>query len=445
MQKALRTRLRRGVAVLLVVWLVPGAGAPAAASSGGRPGTLDPTFGTGGMVTTDFDGLHDSAVALVIQADGKLVAAGLRSVLTDFGTVTYDMALARYDHRGDLDTTFGTGGRVTTDVNGSRDDASALVVQPDGKLVAAGTTSDYRGDLHFLVARYLPDGSLDPDFGQEGLVVSTFGGRLDPESATALVVQPDGKLVAAGWADVYAGGALRFALIRYLPDGTPDPGFGTGGLVTTAIPGGRIVDLVVQPDGRLVALGTSSTGTTLARYLPDGSLDPTFGTGGVAEPDLGEAVYMEGMALQADGKLVTTGSAPGDGDDGYDVVLARFLPDGSLDPGFGPGGLVTTDFGGDDRAYDLVVQRDGKIMTAGSSRSELMVARYRRDGRVDRRFGDRGIAVADFPGGFSGAQALALQRDGKPVAAGVGYPDESPTGDADFALARFRGDPRRHP
>ena len=155
----------------------------------GAPGDLDPTFGVGGKVTTDFGG-YDSANALVLQPDGKLVAAGVRS------TSDLDFALARYLPDGSLDPTFGVGGKVTTDF-GSSDVASALVLQPDGKLVAAGGVQ-FDGPGDFALARYLPDGSLDPTFGVGGKVTTDFGGI---DGASALVLQPDGKLVAAGSSD----------------------------------------------------------------------------------------------------------------------------------------------------------------------------------------------------------------------------------------------------
>jgi uncharacterized delta-60 repeat protein len=322
----------------------------------GAPGDLDPTFGVGGKVTTDFfGGLNDLARALVLQPDGKLVAAG-QAEATDGRS---EFALARYLPDGSLDPTFGVGGKVTTDFGGQFDLALALVLQPDSKLVAAGLF----GGGNFALARYLPDGSLDPTFGVGGTVISDFEGEL-----LALALQPDGKLVAAG------GSAGSFALARYLPDGSLDPTFGVGGTVTTDFTndvGG--VDaahaLALQPDGKLVAAGGSAGGFALARYLPDGHLDATFGVGGKVITDFGGApAGASALALQPDGKLVAAGSAS----PGFvaDFALARYLPDGRLDPTFGTEGKVTTDFRGlDDVASALVLQPDGKLVAAGSSPS----------------------------------------------------------------------------
>ena len=240
-------------------------------------------------------------------------------------------------------------GTVTTDFGGL-DIAFALVLQPDGKLVAAGQFEDPRTfTVRFALVRYLPDGRLDPTFGIGGRVTSDFeGGR-----AEALVLQPDGKLVAAGF--LRNGGTQDFVLVRYLPDGHLDPSFGVGGMVTTDFGNDdRASSLVLQPDGKLVAAGDSNAGVsgdfTVVRYLPDGRLDPSFGVGGAVTTDFGGSDLARALVLQPDGKLV----AAGEGGPGADFVLARYLPDGRLDATFGVGGKVTTDFGSlDERALDL--------------------------------------------------------------------------------------------
>jgi uncharacterized delta-60 repeat protein len=250
---------------------------------------------------------------------------------------------------GDLDSTFGVRGKVTTDFGGFAS-ASALVLQPDGKLVAAG------GTFRFTLARYLPDGSLDTTFGTGGKVTTDFG---HSDLASALVLQPDGKLVAAGETRQEDVGALDFALARYLPDGSLDPTFGTGGKVTTDFGVfSQAFALVRQPDSKLVAAGGTAGGFALARYLPDGSLDPTFGTSGKVTTDFGERA--SALVLQPDGKLVAVGGISA-------FALARYLPDGSLDPIFGTGGKVTTNFGGQDMGLALVRQPDGKLVAAGGS------------------------------------------------------------------------------
>ncbi|HEY3139535.1 MAG TPA: hypothetical protein VGJ86_00300 [Acidimicrobiales bacterium] len=208
-------------------------------------GSLDPTFGDGGKVTTDFDLESDVAAALILQRDGKLVAAA-----EAFG-------LVRYNADGSLDRAFGDGGRVRTDFGGQGQQAHALAVQRDGKFVAAGRVDGLIGG--FALARYNPDGTLDTTFGTGGLVISGLGGNVD--YATALVVQPDGRLVAAGFP----------GLIRFNPDGTLDTTFGDGGKVFSDM---ATAALVVQAGRRLVTAGTAVT------EHDDGSVDINFGLAG---------------------------------------------------------------------------------------------------------------------------------------------------------------------
>src|SRR5207245_943210 len=179
------------------------------------PGDLDATFGTGGRVLTDFGG-GAGARALALQADGKIGATGFTS--SDFGT-RRRFALARYNPDGSLDR------QVVTSF-ADRDEASALALQSDGKIVVAGF-SGAGGRQDFALARYNPDGSLDPSFGSGGRVLTDFGGY---DEASALALQSDGKIVVAGFSDVVGFG---FALARYNPDGSLDPSFGSGGRVLT--------------------------------------------------------------------------------------------------------------------------------------------------------------------------------------------------------------------
>jgi uncharacterized delta-60 repeat protein len=361
---------------------------PGQASAQASPGDLDPTFGTGGKVTTDFVGGHDQARALVVTADGRLVAAGLAT-----GEATnLDFALARYNPDGSLDPSFGNGGEVTTDFGGfpPDDHAHSLVQQADGKLVVAGGVfrSDGDFDNDFALARYNPDGSLDASFGNGGIVLTDFA---DGEEAHALALQADGKLVAAGVAFTSGAGQM-FGLARYNPDGSLDASFGNGGTVTTAFGSG-----IVQPSG---------------------------------------------LAVQADGKLVAAGSVLVGST--LDFALVRYQPNGTLDQTFGKAGRVTTQITrSDDDAQALALQADGKLVLAGSANVgghfDFALARYRPNGTLDRTFGKAGKVTTDFtgPDNSDAANALAVQADGKLVAAGVAF-----TGGVgeDFALARYQRD-----
>ena len=417
----------RSLAKVFAAILITGAvGLIAGSSALAADGDLDGTFGIGGKVTTDFGG-GDAAWGVAVQADGKIVAAG--NTFSQF-------ALARYNADGSLDASFGTGGKVTTDFGGAFDTAFAVAIQADGKIVAAGWASGGSFPVSdFALARYNADGSLDASFGSGGKVTTDIAGSGDQASDVA--IQPDGRIVAAGTSDG------RFALARYNPDGSLDGSFGTGGKVTTPVGQSTFGSaLLIQVDGKIVAAGTSfmflPTGVladfALARYHPDGSPDASFGTGGTVTTDFGgrrdQAV---GMALQADGKLVATGhTAPATGGPG-DFALARYDLGGSLDPSFDTDGKVTTDFGGEDVATAVAIQADGKIVAAGGGGpgTDFGLARYGTDGSPDASFGTGGKVTTEF-GGFDRVLDLALQPDGRIVAAGVARDD-------DFALARYVG------
>jgi uncharacterized delta-60 repeat protein len=289
--------------------------------------------------------------------------------------LTLSLVLLGEGAPGDLNPTFGVGGKVTTDF-GNADAAFALVLQPDGKLVAAGHSITLEAQTaNFALARYLPAGSLDPTFGAGGLVTTDLGGF---DAAFALVLQPDSKLVAAG-RSCQEGTPCDFVLARYLPDGSLDGSFGVGGKVTTDVElRGQVNALVLQPDGKLVAAGETFDGPSdfvLARYLPDGSLDGSFGVGGKVTTDFGSFDFVSALVFQPDGKLVAAG------DSGVSFALARYLPDGRLDPTFGVGGLVTTDFGNfdDGGARALVLQPDGNLVAAGFAGPDFALARYEGD------------------------------------------------------------------
>ena len=427
--------MRRSLFWLLVTGLLGGqlaAAGPAAAD----PGRLDPGFGTGGKTTTRFAG--DAGATAAVLQNGKVVAAGFAVT-----GATTDFALTRYRPNGTLDTSFGNHGRVTTDIaGGAGDQATALAVQADGKLVAAGLRSSAAG-LDFALVRYWPNGAVDTSFGDHGRVTTDFAGGAD--AAHALVVQADGKLVAAGSATV--GTNQDFAVARYNRNGTPDLSFGIGGRATIDIAGAfdEARALVLQ-GGKLVAAGFTFTGDAatgdfaLARFTAAGRPDGTFGTGGRVTTDFAggfddaRALVVQGGKLVAAGGA-TTGSGP-------DFALARYDDLGSLDPTFGTGGKVTTDFApvfGDADEINALVVQQGKLVAAGSSftggglRFDFALARYRPNGELDATFGTGGTTTTDFARREDRAQALVLQG-GRPVAVGSAV---NGSGLQMFALARY--------
>ncbi len=439
-------RLRKPELKRFVLAPVLGLALVIVAIAAAAPGALDPSFGSGGKVTTTGSpGVYlNRAFALIRQPDGKLVAAGYSSTPSS----RLDFALVRYNANGSLDTTFGPGrtGIVTTPIGRGDDIANALVRQPDGKLVAAGfMTSPLYGRTRVALVRYNRNGSLDRSFGaaQTGIVTTSIG-PFGQDAANALVLQPDGKLVAAGTSEG------RFALVRYNTNGSLDTTFGPSqtGIVRTQIGSDYVgaFALVRQPDGKLVAAGSgfASPGHfTVVRYNADGSVDTTFGNQGkvltpVGPPDSSGA-EARSLALQPDGKLVAAGSVYPGTSGGGDIALVRYNADGSLDTSFGTGGKV-------DRAQvpasayselrALIVQSDGKLVAAGlvscfgghqprcggnpprRPQTGLLLVRYEANGQPDTTFGSGGKLVTVI-GRSAAANALVLQPDGRVVAAGL--------------------------
>jgi uncharacterized delta-60 repeat protein len=405
-------------------------GSPALAVAG----DLDPIFSGDGRMTTGFPGNADAS-GVAVQADGKIVAVGS---VSDPTTHKSKFALARYRTDGTLDPIFSGDGRVTTAFPGGFAEANGVAIQQDGKIVAAG--GEAQG---FALARYNPDGTLDLTFGGDGKVTTGFA---TGAFANAVMVQADGKILAAGQANL-ASGEFRFALARYRPNGTLDLTFSGDGRVTTALPGGLAgaSDLALQQDGKIVAAGSASDPTTfmprfaLARYRTDGALDPTFsGNGKVITAFPGDFAEAFGVALQQNGKIVAAGDTrPGSFD--FQFALARYRPDGTLDPTFSGDGRATTAFaaGQSAGASDLGIQADGKIVAGGTVLLESLiearfaVVRYRSDGTLDPTFSGDGKVTTAFAEGFAKASSLAIQADGKMVAAG--------RAGQRFALARYLG------
>src|SRR5436190_17691730 len=392
-------------------------------------GDLDRAFGTDGKVTTDLSGREDEARAVAIQSDGKIVAVGLSE-----GS-NVDFAVARYNVDGSLDITFGNAGKVITDFVGYADVASSVVIQRDGKIVVAGYAGN-GSNSDFALARYNLDGSLDTAFGIGGRVTTDFGRE---DRASIFLIQTDGNIVTAGTTGEASG--RDFALARYTQDGTLDITFGVGGKVTTDFFGetDRALALAIQTDGKIVMAGGAGTyprsDFALARYEAGGTLDVTFGNGGKVTTELGGDETIHGLSIQSDGKIiahgfVTTGF-------GSDFGIARYNPDGTVDTAFGTRGKVVTSFGFHNYGSTLAVQADGRIVVAGFNDMGpiygFVLARYTSDGAQDSTFGTSGIVSSPFSGGDNWPNAVAMQADGKIVV--VGYAEGSLEGD--FAIVRY--------
>ncbi len=331
-------------------------------------GSLDTSFGTGGIalasppVSSGGFAVHAFWAALYPNAgtanDGKIVVEGWYPVQARKNTpYVNELALVRFDANGTLDATFGSGGEVLTSfsVGGTNlaVTGAGVVVTSTGQIVECGQTNS-----DTVLARFNANGTLDTTFGQGGKVVTPGTG------AANLIQQPNGQLLVVG--NVGNSGAV----LRYNANGTLDTTFGSGGIASNAAIG-IVWDAAVYPtagtanDGKIVVVGNGSPngGWEAARYNPDGTLDTTFGSGGMVNTQAGFS-YPRGVALQADGKVVVSGDG---------AILVRYNADGSQDGTFGSGGILTTKLPAS-TLRSPVLQPNGDILVAGQT-TTFMVAR----------------------------------------------------------------------
>jgi uncharacterized delta-60 repeat protein len=407
-------------------------------------GSLDTSFdGDGRVLTTTTDsGNSSNAYAIKIQADGRIVTTGYSN---NFGTWS-DFTVVRYNTDGSLDALFDGDGIASTDFGATNETARATVIQPDGKIVAAGYKGEGSGNDYALI-RYNADGSLDASFSEDGKTITDMAFPI-PSGTGDVAVQADGKIVVAGYS--YNGFNDDFTLVRYNTNGTRDESFGNAGKVVTDITGyvqgERAKAVAIQADGKIVVAGETTLSVTgsdfvVVRYNADGSRDNSFGGSGVVTTDFGSSFdFAYAAAIQPDGKIVAAGYSAVNGNN--DFALVRYNANGSLDTTFDDDGKVTTSFtGSNEYAYAVTIQPDGKIIAAGSqaaATSDFALARYNANGSLDTTFDGDGKATTDIQGSNDGAQSLALQADGKIVAAG-GVSNGSSL-NFDYALVRYNAD-----
>jgi uncharacterized delta-60 repeat protein len=340
-------------------------------------GSLDNTFGTGGIVTTPIGSGDDFAKSIAIQSDGKIVVAGY----SYNGSIDV-IALARYNTNGTLDNTFSGNGVLTTVEGIYAEYAQSVAIQSDGKIVVAGGILNV-GGFDVRVARYNTDGSLDNTFDTDGLVVTAVTANYN-DYANAVKIQTDGKIVVAGFAN--SGLESNFMLLRYNTDGSLDNTFDTDGIIADQIFGTfneYANALAIQDDGKLLVTGITNNSfydfVTL-RFNTDGTLDPSFDNDGVAVIDWGTSTDIgqaTAILVQTDGDIVVAGLR----DIAVDLyfAVAKYNSDGSLDNTFDSDGLVSTGFGGSCQGMATVIQPDGKILVAGgnySTQNTIAIARY---------------------------------------------------------------------
>jgi len=399
---------------------------PAAAD----PGDLDQSFGTGGVQTVDFAGTSAGTEDVAILPNGKLILVG---------SADGEFALARLTAGGQPDAGFGTGGSEAVDVfNGF---ASGVAVQSDGKLVVTGSNASPIGD-QLVLARFLPNGKLDHTFSGDGKLQLHFG--FGDVHGSAVAIQSDGRIVVAGSADETDPSTPgEMAVFRFKPNGALDHSFNLDGskIVPFGFPGGGFAsDLAIQGDGKIVVAGTAAAAAgglaiAAARLLPNGKLDPGFGDGGrafvnpTADDDFGTDV-----AIASSGRIVITGLV-GFLTGHQQTVTVRLTASGVADHTFSDDGVdVFQPPTGTSQGQAVALQEDGKaIVAVTESNGHVDVLRYTRGGVLDAGFGTNGDATLEPAATSDRAGDVAIQGDGKIVVVGA----RTVSGDQRFLAARM--------
>jgi uncharacterized delta-60 repeat protein len=402
------------------------------------PGDPDSSFGSGGLVTTNFTSGNDEAVAIARQPDGRIVVGGF-SQPAGFNTMRF--ALARYDSGGGLDHSFGGDGRVTTDFGKGASWINGVAIDGEGRLVAAGcfhlaATSNTK----IALARYKAGGGLDTTFGGDGKVITNFTPGYD--CADDVVVRANDRILLGGG---IGGSGGQFGLVRYRTNGLLDSTFSGDGRVATNFDTGfdHAAALAIQEDGKIVLTGVAGPMTSndnrfaLARYNPGGGLDTSFGGDGKVTTDLTDGSdHAWALAIQPGGEIVAVGAASGSGER---FALVRYDSSGNLDASFGTGGIQILNLDtGSDALASVVLQEDGSILTAGwtgplnANDYSFVLARFETDGTPDQAFGGDGIVTTNLTAGDDYAWDLALQPNGRAIVTG-----RAASWGGEFALVRY--------
>ncbi len=398
------------------------------------PGDLDPSFGNGGKSIVDLGGTED-VTNLLLQPDGKVIVTGSSNALNP---TDRDLFAARLQvPQGTLDPSYGGGFGWSRIDFGGNERGAAAVLEPDSRIIVAGTT-DAIGD-DYGVARLLnPEGIFDSSFGSGGFRTGSLGGS---DGASGVALQPDNRIVFAG---SHSGpGGSDWMIGRLLnPQATPDGSFGTAGFFERDFGGSadQAYDVLVQPDGKILVAGDRRNqgegggfGAVL-RLLPGGTPDNSFGNSAEVR---GLATAAVALALQPDGKIIV---AANDASSPNAAAIYRLLPNGDLDGSFGGDGKTAASFGSrSDTVSDLIVQSGGKIVVVGQANAggleDFGVERLQPNGFPDTTFGDGGSTRVDFgsPTALESPSGLVQQPDGRIIVAGYSQ--------GDINVIRLQGDP----
>lgn len=400
-----------------------------------QTGVLDSEFSKDGKFTMGTYRTNSYPNALAMQADEKIVVAGYVS--------NSSYGFARYFNNGKIDSTFSDDGIRYVYMGGDYA-AEQVLIKTNQKILAVGNGKGTSSSKTIAMLQLNEDGTRDSTFGDGGKIFSDFP-CLSSQANTGLL-QADGKILIGGKTSLQSTGN-HFLLQRYHADGSPDTSFGVGGSVTTKFEddnSGEITALVMQPDGKIIAAGKANSHFALVRYTTDGSLDLSFGNNGIVQTNFGIRSEISDVVIQPDGKITAGGLLYETAN--YNFALARYNSNGTLDTGFGTNGTLTTDFGFDvgERSYNhdeissIVYQENGKLIAFGRSGPKdrlatFVLVRYNDNGSIDTDFGENGVISTSSTDDRWMARSAILQPDNKLLAIGSFINDNK----AGFALARY--------
>ena len=406
-----------------------------------QPGSRDSGFGVNGLVTflpySTATGYGSGDPSMGLQSDGKIINLSIYY----YNSHTH-FAAFRFKTTGQVDSSFGNNGQINTLISPFAEETpKTLLVYPDDRILIAGETEYTTGGYNVELTRYKSDGTADPTFGTNGIVVKNFS--YYDHRLHSIALQPDGKIVLGGYAMSSTVASPDFAVFRIKPNGDPDSSFGINGMAVTDFGNtDKINSIALQSDGKILATGNSGDNIALVRYQTNGSLDSTFGTNGKLLTTFG---YTRNVAnsvkIQTDNNFIVGGSTGAAVYSYY--ALRRFKPTGIADSSFGLNGTQITNVNnGEDFIQGMAIQADGKIIVAGYSDSNnysgyvrFSMARYTSTGNLDAGFGNAGIVQTIFPTTESYGFSMLVQPDGKIIEGGA-----SSAGVTHLAMARFKND-----
>jgi uncharacterized delta-60 repeat protein len=400
------------------------------------PGDLDKTFGNGGKVNVGISGYYDVAKSMALQHDGKIVVVGYgKESLASFK----GLSMTRYLHNGEMDNEFGDYGvihRVTADLEG---EANSVVILKDDKIIVTGySISPSTNNEEITLIRFTENGKVDNSFGNRGFIVTEVSNEKD--EAESVAIQRDGKIVVVGSTDHKP--TTDIVLIRYNENGSIDYSFGINGIVITDINSSLDIgkSVVIQSDGKIVVSGfthiINKFFMTLLRYESNGDLDPTFGEIGIVVTEINGRRGKMDMVIQNDGKIVLVG--PSEVESSHHFTVLRFNTNGSLDKSFGRNGVTKTIIGNYSEAESVDLDLNGNIVVAGTTElgnEQFVVAMYNQQGVLVYDFGLDGIVKTSFiKNSVDRAHSVVIDNDGNIIVAG-----ETKNDYTTFGLVRLIG------